>query len=60
MPTHQSQTRLRGDLDTAQKKNDGAAKEMREARGEEVVRKYIGYKPDEDQPKVGAAWYGSE
>lgn len=34
-----------------------ARSESNYARGEEALRKYIGYKPVEDEPRVGTAWY---
>jgi tetratricopeptide (TPR) repeat protein len=34
-----------------------ARSESNYARGEEALRKYVGYKPAEDEPRVGAAWY---
>ena len=34
-----------------------ARSESNYARGEESLRKYIGFKPADDEPRVGVAWY---
>jgi tetratricopeptide (TPR) repeat protein len=34
-----------------------ARSESNYARGEEAVRKYLAYKPADDEPKLGSAWY---
>jgi tetratricopeptide (TPR) repeat protein len=34
-----------------------ARSESNYARGEEAVRKYLAYKPTDDEPKIGSAWY---
>jgi len=36
---------------------NAAQSETNYAQGEEALRKYLAYKPAEDEPKIGSAWY---